>query len=84
MPKLLEGMYRIGHNLFDDAIFLNSDDAEKAARSFCRFLIAKAGADEATIEVLRYATDEDSDGRVVTDWWHYKTVCLRLVEEDEE
>ena len=80
-PRLIEGMYGIDHDIFKGAVFIDRDSVMAAAKKFCRFLMASSGVDEATVDILKYATDEGSDGRGVrTDWWYHHSVSLRIID----
>jgi len=73
----LEGKYRVNHPLFESVVFPDEVEAVNAAERLCSFLIKNSDRTEVRVDVLRYATDEGSDG-VQPIWWWCKTVEAEL------
>jgi len=76
-----ENSYRVEHPLFRSVLFTKEEAVVEAAERLCRFLIRDLdyGGDrsEVSVEISRYATEED-EGDTRTIWWHFKTVTAVL------
>ncbi len=76
-----ENSYRVEHPLFKSVLFTKEEAAVEAAERLCRFLICDLNAtgdrSEVSVEISRYATEEDqSETRTI--WWHFKTITVVL------